>query len=311
MIIPLLFILGLAYVGSQVGKSLNKSGVHYQPPVISGTFPPPGVSGTGRAYTGVIRAEYQLRPFLRLLKHRISKHLPITKFLVGKALDEAMRCNDVGTIITLSRLLAASPKHRIASPKHRQHRAEVETEDPDAEDVGETDAIERESEGPAVEQEQPAESLEGLGQEDLQSPLPGISNEDWMEFIARVRTKPPGYKSDKYIGQYEQNRSRLKQLGIPEPTTPEQEHDALASDIATHAEDFAELDRDHSGDMLALEGNINPDSEDGQHPICASGILGLLKYAGPEGARSWLKKPEDRKKYPKTTEAFLRTNGLF
>ena len=300
MILPLLAILGLAYLGSQVGKSLSKSGVHYQPPTISGVVPP-RVAGAKRAYSGVIRVERN-RQYLWALKYRLSNRLPVTRWLVGKALDEAMTCNDVSTIIALSKLLSASPKQAPAFPKHRRAvRQPEETREPEPE--GEGERQEPMSDGPQDE-------MSELGQDDLQSPLPGISNDDWMEFVARVRTKAPGFKSDKYVGQYEQNRGRLKQLGIAEPANAEQEHEALAADMAAHAEDFVNLDREHSGDILELD-VPNPDTGDNQHPICASGILGLLKYAGPEGARSWLSNPEDRQKYPKTTEAFLRTNGLF
>lgn len=46
-------------------------------------------------------------------------------------------------------------------------------------------------------------------------------------------------------------------------------------------------------------------------PLTLSGLLGLSSAAGIKGAKSWLKNPADRERFPHTTETFLKTNGLF
>lgn len=46
-------------------------------------------------------------------------------------------------------------------------------------------------------------------------------------------------------------------------------------------------------------------------PVTASGILGLVYYAGPTAADSWIKNGADRRKFTKTTENFKRFNGIF
>ena len=45
--------------------------------------------------------------------------------------------------------------------------------------------------------------------------------------------------------------------------------------------------------------------------VTLSGVLGVIQAAGLEGAVQWLEQPVDRTRFPNTTQAFLRTNGVF
>ncbi len=45
--------------------------------------------------------------------------------------------------------------------------------------------------------------------------------------------------------------------------------------------------------------------------VTLSGVLGVIQAAGLEGAAGWLENPGDRTRFPHTTAAFLRTNGVF
>lgn len=284
MILPFLFVLGLAYLGSRIDTN--------KPSKLPD--PPPVIGGVGHAHTGVIRVTHPSTTnnrFRTILKERIAARGPITRWLVDNAMLEAFNSGDMVTVMTLTNTFK---RKKVASEKQAPA---TETPIP---------PLEREQDGGEESEPESNESSESgelaeLGQTSLKSPLDGVSDEDWMDFVARMRTKAPGYKSEKYLGQYEQNRGRLKQLGVAEPQTPEQEYEALAKDVSAHAQDSADLISQWSGDVVTVNG--------GEHPVCASGILGLLKSAGPEGARSWLKNVEDRTKFPKTTEAFLRTNG--
>lgn len=290
MILPILFVLGLMALGSRIGSDAK----------VKETAPPPIISGYGRAHAGVIRVEtpnplgYRFRT---LLRDRILAKGPVTRWLVDNAMLEAFNTGDMSTVLMLTKAFGkrrakpTSEKQTTASEKHMPEDLPDITADGDS-DNG-VDGMEESESGELTE----------LGQPSLKSPLDGVADEDWMEFVARIRTKPPGFKSDKYLGQYEQNKGRLKQLGLAEPATPEEEYEVLAKDVSAHARDSSDLIKQWSGDVVSVSGT--------EHPVCASGILGLLKSAGPEGARSWLRNPEDRKKFPKTTEAFLRTNGCF
>lgn len=135
------------------------------------------------------------------------------------------------------------------------------------------------------------------------SPLDGVTDEEWAEFVGRLRTKPPGFSSDRYVGQFEQNRGRLDSLGLPAPDSPDLEYASMVKDVEDHNATSAQLIADFSGDLVDIGGV--------QHPVTWSGILGLLKAAGPDGARGWLQNPGDRTKFPRTTETFVRTNGCF
>jgi hypothetical protein len=46
-------------------------------------------------------------------------------------------------------------------------------------------------------------------------------------------------------------------------------------------------------------------------PATVSGVVALLYTVGPAGARAWLTKPETRGRFPHTTAAFRRGNGVF
>jgi hypothetical protein len=304
VIFPILFLLGLAYVGTRMGKATPNVAPPPPRPVVSSGY------GRGmRAGVGVIRVEHPApNPkyrFRGMLRDRLISKGPVTRWLVDNAMLEAFNNGDMDTVLMLTR---AFGKRKKPASEKQTASAPRDMPDTDGENEGETDEVDEvgESDGPdhSSHPDHPeGNELSELGQPSLKSPLDGVPDDDWMDFVARLRTKAPGFKSDKYLGQYEQNRKRLKQLGLTEPANSEEEYEALAKDIATHAQDSVGLINAWSGDVVKVNG--------ADHPVCASGILGLLKYAGPEGAKSWLTNPEDRAKFPKTTEAFLRTNSCF
>jgi hypothetical protein len=51
--------------------------------------------------------------------------------------------------------------------------------------------------------------------------------------------------------------------------------------------------------------------EIGIEALTMSGLLGLASQAGIKGAKSWLEKPQERERFPHTTQTFLETNGIF
>lgn len=278
MILPFLFAFGLFVLGMR-GKIRTLPELGIREPTVGGAVRVPH----GPPLTGRYRA---------MLKAHLVRKMPVTRWLIDNAILEAFRDGDMRTVMMLSQ---AVKRRTPASEKHdASEKQEMETEPTDME--GAIDVSKPQSTEPPSE-------LSDLGQPSLKSPIDGVEDEDWMEFVVRLRTKPPGFQSDKYLGQYEQNKSRLKQLDLPDPKTPDEEYEVLVRDIATHARDSAALIVQWSGDVVNVNG--------ADHPVCQSGILGLLKSAGHEGAKSWLTNPADRAKYPKTTEAFLRTNECF
>lgn len=45
--------------------------------------------------------------------------------------------------------------------------------------------------------------------------------------------------------------------------------------------------------------------------LTMSGLIGLASQAGIKGAKSWIAKPQERERFPHTTQTFLETNGIF
>jgi len=141
------------------------------------------------------------------------------------------------------------------------------------------------------------------------SPLKGVSNEDWEEFVKKIRTQEPGYKSDKHVGVYHHNRERLIQLGYDNVSlfdlegSEDLQYQAIEKDMADNYTRQAKLISDYCGDVVSIDG--------ADYPVTASGVLGLLKSAGTKNAESWLTNPDERKAFPHTTKTFLQTNGVF
>lgn len=136
-------------------------------------------------------------------------------------------------------------------------------------------------------------------------PIDGVEPDEWQAFAKALHTKDPTYRSDRHLGAYEHHRQRLRALGIPEAqlATEDGQYQALCSDVADYTKKCKGLISDFTGDAVEVNGQV--------HPITMSGLLGVLKAAGPAGAEGWLKNPEDRAKFPRTTETFLRTNNCF
>lgn len=136
-------------------------------------------------------------------------------------------------------------------------------------------------------------------------PIPGVEESDWRQFVDSLATRDVGYCTDNHVGVFEHNRRRLRQLEIPEDSLADvgTQYEALCRDLSDYYARCAKLIADYTGDVVEVS--------DSKVPVTLSGVLGLLKSAGPKGAESWLTNEADRKSFPATTETFLRVNGCF
>lgn len=153
----------------------------------------------------------------------------------------------------------------------------------------------------APEEQPPAEPA--IVETAYESPLEGIDSDDWSSFCQLLATREAGHRSDRHIGKYDQSLSRLRHLGLEAPESEEDQYKAFAADMNDYWESEKPLISENAGEVVNIAGV--------DHPVTPSGILGLLKAAGPSGARSWLANEEDRVRFPRTTETFVRTNGCF
>jgi len=143
----------------------------------------------------------------------------------------------------------------------------------------------------------------------LGSPIPHASDDAWRQFVQRLQREEPTFSSSRHVGQYRQRRERLAELGIDPASilgSAVAQRSALDVDLAdAHGHAVAGGLVDHLGRGLSVPGH------EGTATITLSGLLGVIQCAGLEGAVGWLEKPNDRRRYPHTTQAFLRTNGVF
>jgi hypothetical protein len=137
------------------------------------------------------------------------------------------------------------------------------------------------------------------------SPIQGIDNEPWGEFVDKLKTQPASYRDAVHIGAYYHNTRRLEEIGVDINTLTDEggQYQALEKDIRDARERHRKLINDFTGDVVRVKGQ--------DHCVTMSGILGLIKSAGAEGAKEWLTNEPDREKYPNTTLQFLATNGIF
>jgi hypothetical protein len=148
----------------------------------------------------------------------------------------------------------------------------------------------------------------------MNSPIADISNEAWGSFASRVSRQLPTFSTARHVGQFRQRRERLVELGFDPDSvasSPELQQKAFNADMAD-----AYLHASESGLIAEYRGavvEIPAPSAGSATPIevTMSGVMGVIQAAGLEGAVAWLERPEDRRRFPNTTAAFLRANGAF
>jgi hypothetical protein len=142
------------------------------------------------------------------------------------------------------------------------------------------------------------------------SPIAEIPAAAWEAFVACLARESPAFRSARHVGQFRQRRERLLELGIDPAALqgdPRAQRQALDLDLADAYQHAA------ASDLLAdhLEREIVLPGQDGPVTLTLSGVLGVIQCAGLEGAVGWLEQAADRKRFPHTTQVFLRCNGLF
>jgi hypothetical protein len=143
----------------------------------------------------------------------------------------------------------------------------------------------------------------------INSPVPGVPDDAWREFTRRLEREDLTFDSNRHVGRYRQRRERLAELGID----PRAIHgSATAQRCALDTDLSNALVHAVAGGMLGQLGHpIAVPGRDGSETITLSGVLGVIQCAGLDGAVSWLESPNDRRRYPHTTQAFVRCNGVF
>lgn len=158
------------------------------------------------------------------------------------------------------------------------------------------------------------------------SPLPGVGDELWSRYVRRSRVaRPSAVSPDNRYGCFalsareladagwlldarkEQVGGRLCWTGTWAPDRDElrflrsadEQHEALATLARLHARVVEERHRGLVGQVV-----------EGQ-PATLSGLLGVCRRAGLGGLRGWATDAAQRRKFPETTAAYARLNGIF
>ena len=144
---------------------------------------------------------------------------------------------------------------------------------------------------------------------DRRSPIRGIDGARWSAFVGALSREAPTFVAPRHVGQFRHRKDRLNELGIDPDTLigePSAQIAALEADLRdayAHAREGGLVG--FVGMLVAIPG------ADRQHSVTLSGVLGVIQAAGLEGAADWFDHFNDRIKFPHTTAAFLRTNGVF
>jgi len=144
----------------------------------------------------------------------------------------------------------------------------------------------------------------------VSSPIASIPNESWDALCKTLAIERPDHDSDRRVGKYSASKSRLMEIGIDPQTivgSSDAQDDAICADLA---DAHAQLEK--KGVLRKVVGKSVriPDME-APASISLSGLLGIAAVAGVDGTTKWLTSESDRKRFPHTTNMFLRCNGIF
>lgn len=140
------------------------------------------------------------------------------------------------------------------------------------------------------------------GPRSLKSPIEGVSDDEWSNFAAVMKTDDPTFETDRHLGAYHQRKDRLSKLSLSPGKDEDSQYEAFVADCLDHMRQKKLI-----YDNVAAHVEVNGET----HVVSVSGFLGLMKVAGPQNAVHWINNPEDQKNFPKTTEVFLRCNNCF
>lgn len=164
----------------------------------------------------------------------------------------------------------------------------------------------QESETPVVSPEDPpsppaVETPTPDSSPHVTSPLKGVPDDAWDDFVGAMKTEDPSFSTEKYVGAFRYRKERFIELGGKDGY--DSQYDVFKRDMETQYT---------QGRAKALIEKYAGHPLQGEHGVIvtSSGLLALWKAAGPR-AESWLEKPETRTQFPGTSALFARANGIF
>lgn len=158
------------------------------------------------------------------------------------------------------------------------------------------------------------------------SPLRDVDNADWTSYVQRSRTaRPSAVAPDGRLGCYALAMRELADAGWMLDARKQQvdgrsrwtgtwadgrSETAFLADPAEQYEALAALSKLHARVILGHHDDLIGAELEKQHATL-SGLLGVARRAGLGGLRGWATDAAQRKKFPETTAAYARLNGIF
>lgn len=281
--IPLLFAGLMAFLGYSIGRSTKGTKI--------GADSPWQWNPAGHWERVQALPPNSQTSMVTILMKLVTQRLPVSPGLAQAAYAEAMQMGDSVTAQQIAVVFLQPPPQQMFQPPPPIAVGE-ETEEMLQETYGDME---------------PAKAVTTTVHHNVpaQPAVSDVDGNEWREFLLCFKTRDPSYKGDRHFGAFEQSTRRLSQLGWnPEGlTTEESQLQALDADLKDYLGSSERLLNDFTGESVDVNGN----------KVCVtrSGILALLKAAGPAGAKGWLTEPHQRKAFPHTTEIFNRGNGRF
>jgi len=137
------------------------------------------------------------------------------------------------------------------------------------------------------------------------SPIEGVPDDDWRMFVEASKVENPDFVSTSSVGMFRQNKKRLAKLGLSEDTLkdPIAQYDAFEKEVTRLINEGKEVFDQSVAMPIDLDGDNTA--------MTLSGLLAVMRNAGTANTAKWIDSPEERRKFPHTTEAFKKANGCF
>jgi len=158
------------------------------------------------------------------------------------------------------------------------------------------------------------------------SPLPGVGDAAWTAYVRRSRVaRPSAVSPDNRCGAYALSARELADAGWMLDArkeqvggrlcwtgtwAPDRAEEAFLADPAEQLDALTALTRLHARVVEGRHADVLGRELEGQ-AATLSGLLGVCRRAGLGGLRGWVEDPAQRKRFPETTAAYARLNGIF
>lgn len=158
------------------------------------------------------------------------------------------------------------------------------------------------------------------------SPLAGVDDEAWSRYVRRSRVaRPSAVTPDNRHGCFAFSARELADAGWlldarkelvngrlcwTGTWAPDRDELKFLRSVEEQHEALAALARLHARVVTGRHADLIGTDIEGQ-PATLSGLLGVARRAGLGGLRGWAGDAAQRRKFPETTAAYARLNGIF